>query len=355
MVIVQGHGTFEGHPGFAGLPDGTLSHPNTTYEWHTDGAHSLTTPPVHTQMYALEVPDRGGETMFCSANDAFDELDGAEQDAASQLHVRYQSATNVVAADGLSAQRPGVDDEEFTERDGALDGLASTPAQEEDDGPADTSVQPIARESRTSHAPVALDEGEEVMHPLVVVHPATGRRGTYAPHCLPSHLAARLTDLLCLVASMQGSLPRRCLRTRSWWQTALRCRRMRRIACWARFCGRLWARRSTTATGGARMTSCESALLASCGTRYRNASASCGLWPAAWADSPASCCIDSCGRCWDNRAVLHSGTPQDGMAGQRLIHRIRMTGCARPRGTARELPHEATSSVRAELKQSGKM
>ena len=40
--------------------------------------------------------------------------------------------------------------------------------------------------------------------------------------------------------------------------------------------------------------------------------------------------------CWDNRRVLHSGTPRARMVGRRLIHRIRMTSAERPVGARRE-------------------
>ena len=227
MVLVQGHGAFAGHAGFEGLPDGTLQHPNTTDEWHSDGMHSLLTPPIHTQMYSLEAPARGGETLFCSAHDAWDALPPEQQALASRLRVRYQRATHPLAPDGLSAE-PTAD---------SLDD-------------------------------VALDEGQEVIHPLCRTHPHSGRRGIYAA---PMFTHSLEMDGVVLPAAESHRLLGELLRASIGKTPHLR---------------HAWKPRDLV--------------------------------------------------CWDNRRVLHSGTPRARMVGRRLIHRIRMTSAERPSGARRE-------------------
>jgi taurine dioxygenase len=99
--------------------------------WHTDMSY-LPDPPKASALYALEVPPRGGDTSFCSMYAAWDELPGPLQRRIEALRVKHDGTYN-----SGGYPRQGV-----------------TPA----DNP------------RTSPG---------TFHPLVYVHPETGRKGLY--------------------------------------------------------------------------------------------------------------------------------------------------------------------------------
>lgn len=104
-------------------------------EWHTDGT-SRQLPCIATLLYAVETPSKGGETLFASGYLAFDLLDAETQALLPTLTVRYN--TNVLEAEIAEANRGSV------------------------------------------HAGQARDDFADVLHPLVRVHPATGRTALWA-------------------------------------------------------------------------------------------------------------------------------------------------------------------------------
>jgi taurine dioxygenase len=99
--------------------------------WHTDMSY-LADPPKASVLYALEVPPLGGDTSFCSMCAAWDELPAGLQRRIQGLRVKHDGTYN---SGGYTRQ-----------------GVTPT------DDP------------RTSPG---------TFHPLVSVHPETGRRGLY--------------------------------------------------------------------------------------------------------------------------------------------------------------------------------
>jgi taurine dioxygenase len=99
--------------------------------WHTDMSY-LPDPPKASVLYALEVPPDGGDTSFCSMQAAWDDLDEGLRRRVEGLRVKHDGTYN---SGGYTRQ-----------------GLTPT------DDP------------RTSPG---------TFHPLVSVHPETGRRGLY--------------------------------------------------------------------------------------------------------------------------------------------------------------------------------
>ncbi len=99
--------------------------------WHTDMSY-LPDPPKASALYALEVPATGGDTSFCSMYAAWDELPGPLQRRVEALRVKHDGTYN-----SGGYVRQGV-----------------TPTGD----------------PRTSPGTI---------HPLVCVHPETGRRALY--------------------------------------------------------------------------------------------------------------------------------------------------------------------------------
>ena len=99
--------------------------------WHTDMSY-LPDPPKASVLYALEVPARGGDTSFCSMYAAWDELPDRLRQRVEGLRVKHDGTYN-----SGGYVRQGV-----------------TPTGD----------------PRTSPG---------TLHPIVYVHPETGRRGLY--------------------------------------------------------------------------------------------------------------------------------------------------------------------------------
>ncbi len=99
--------------------------------WHTDMSY-LQDPPKASVLYALEVPESGGDTSFCSMYAAWEQLPGALQRRVEGLRVKHDGTFN-----SGGYVRQGV-----------------TPTDD----------------PRTSPG---------TLHPLVYTHPETGRRGLY--------------------------------------------------------------------------------------------------------------------------------------------------------------------------------
>ena len=65
--------------------DAPLSGPAWSEGWHTDGAYNQA-PFKATQLYALAVPSRGGNTLFANAYAAYDDLPMADKAALEGVH-----------------------------------------------------------------------------------------------------------------------------------------------------------------------------------------------------------------------------------------------------------------------------
>jgi len=99
--------------------------------WHTDMSY-LAAPPKASALYALEVPSKGGDTSFCSMYAAWEELPGPLQRRVEGLRVKHDGTYN-----SGGYVRQGV-----------------TPTGDPHTSPG-------------------------TLHPLVRVHPETGRRALY--------------------------------------------------------------------------------------------------------------------------------------------------------------------------------
>jgi taurine dioxygenase len=104
-------------------------------EWHTDGT-SRQYPCVATQLYAIEAPAAGGETLFASGYTAYQLLPVETRRRIRDLKVRY-NYRNIIAK--INAASGNI-------------------------------------RSTTDHSGKAY---EDVVHPLVRVHPATGREALW--------------------------------------------------------------------------------------------------------------------------------------------------------------------------------
>jgi taurine dioxygenase len=127
----------EGHPEIYvvsnvvqdGVPIGSLGSGEAV--WHTDMSY-LPDPPKASVLYALEVPGRGGDTSFCSMYAAWDAMPDPLRRRVEHLRVKHDGTYN----------------------SGGYPRLGVTPTGD----------------PRTSPG---------TFHPLVYVHPETGRRGLY--------------------------------------------------------------------------------------------------------------------------------------------------------------------------------
>ncbi len=109
--------------------------------WHTDLIYRPV-PPLGTMLYAVEVPQRGGDTMFADGVLAWRGLSARMQQLLSTLSVVY-SVRHVARAISLRT-------------DGKSEGSRSMPSQ--------TDMEALSAEP---------------VHPLVRTHPETGEQGLY--------------------------------------------------------------------------------------------------------------------------------------------------------------------------------
>jgi len=140
------------HTRFSAYPEiGILSNDATDFHgtgervvngatWHTD--HSFTErPPMGTILYALVIPEKGGETSFCDMRAAYDAL-----------------------GDDMKQQ---------------VDGLRAVHAYESRRSPRKMLTRTDAEKAETAN----------VTHPLVRVHPPTGERALYMSTTRLDHIA----------------------------------------------------------------------------------------------------------------------------------------------------------------------
>ena len=110
--------------------------------WHTDTSY-LQEPPKATLLYAVEVPDEGGDTLFADASAAYDELSSGMKQLITGLTGIY-SAKIVHGASGAYAPT-----QTKTDLGDAYGGDAETAER-------------------------------EVEHPIIRTHPETGRKSIFA-------------------------------------------------------------------------------------------------------------------------------------------------------------------------------
>jgi len=152
-----------------GVPIGSLGAGEAV--WHTDMSY-LPDPPKASVLYALEVPPRGGDTSFCSMYAAWEQL-------SEPLRRR---------ADGRRVKHDG------TYNSGGYPRLGVTPTGD----------------PRTSPG---------TFHPLVLVHPETGRRGLYLGRRRNAYVEGlSLEDSNALLDALWAEATREALTWRHQWQ-----------------------------------------------------------------------------------------------------------------------------------------
>ena len=177
-IVVQGLGKVPAENDY-GLPAGELRQTQDHWQWHADGLHQLTTPPIHTQMYCTVAPDEGGATAFVSAHVAWERLSAAQQSKAAGLDVHYQTVAHPMSFDGTEAL-PFAEPGTAASDRGAFGGAAGqwSPADSAGAGEAPAAAGQVAADAVAKAAvevPWSHDEGQRVTHPLVQVHAETGR------------------------------------------------------------------------------------------------------------------------------------------------------------------------------------
>ncbi len=133
-------------------PDTPARSRNGAGFWHTDGSYEAV-PPSTTMLFALEAPREGGETLFIDLVAAYDSLPEAVRARIDGLSVRH-----VLVGGKRAAEETQIDQNDLAEHTLA---------------------------KRAAAAPV---------HPLVLSHPVTGRKGLYAPSGSPRHIVGMADD-----------------------------------------------------------------------------------------------------------------------------------------------------------------
>lgn len=93
-------------------------------DWHSDSTY-LESPPLFSAMYAVQVPEIGGNTLFCDSTQAFEDLSLALQGYLMGLNVvnisnlhsyndRSQHVSNPTSEEGYRAVHPAVRIHEIT-------------------------------------------------------------------------------------------------------------------------------------------------------------------------------------------------------------------------------------------------
>ena len=119
---------------------------NFGYEWHSDTTH-LPIPPLGSILYALKVPQQGGDTMFANQYLAYDALSDGMKRMLADLRIVFTNANTY-----------GKDATRFKTG--------------------------VAKDMTVAQAP----EEKEVLHPIVRTHPETGRKELYLSTTHFSHI-----------------------------------------------------------------------------------------------------------------------------------------------------------------------
>jgi taurine dioxygenase len=139
--------------------------------WHTDMSY-LPNPPKASALYALEVPPAGGDTIFCSMYAAWDELPDTLRQRVEGLRVKHDGTYN---SGGYARQ-----------------GVAPTDDPRRSPG---------------------------TFHPLVLVHPETGKRALYLGRRRNAYIeGASIDDSNALLDTIWAHATRDSLTYRHRWQ-----------------------------------------------------------------------------------------------------------------------------------------
>lgn len=110
--------------------------------WHTDGSYEHF-PASFTMLYGLEAPEQGGETIFCDLTASYEALDEATKAKIEPLQAKHM----------LVGGKRGPDE---------------TPLKLDPDA-----------EDRDGGVRARKRAAEKPLHPLVLTHPITGKKGLY--------------------------------------------------------------------------------------------------------------------------------------------------------------------------------
>lgn len=148
--------------------------------WHTDTAY-LSRPPSYTVLLAKEVPEHGGDTLFADLYGAYAGLSAAMRDQIDSLRVKY-TASLVHDADGAYATVAGA-----------------------------AAAQKLP--------PKGIRVATDAVHPLVRVHPESGRRALYLSLIhIAQIVGMNREDSLILLEPLHAAIIRAELCTRLRWR-----------------------------------------------------------------------------------------------------------------------------------------
>lgn len=139
--------TVEGHPDVQLVAKNPEDTRNVGDRWHTDVSY-VGKPPLGSMLYALEVPEYGGDTMFSSTYKAYETLSDGMKELLSGLNAVHSAAESF----GTYATGP---------------------------------------EMKANNKSMAFKYSEDVeqvaVHPVVRIHPESGRKGLYVNCSFTKH------------------------------------------------------------------------------------------------------------------------------------------------------------------------
>ncbi len=139
--------TVEGHPDVQLVAKNPEDTRNVGDAWHTDVSY-VAKPPLGSMLYALEVPEAGGDTMFSSTYYAYETLSDGMKSLLEPLNAVHSATKSF----GVNATGP---------------------------------------EMRTKNKAMAFKYSEDAeqiaVHPVVRTHPETGRKGLYVNSSFTKH------------------------------------------------------------------------------------------------------------------------------------------------------------------------
>lgn len=139
--------TVEGHPDVQLVAKNPEDTRNVGDVWHTDVSY-VSKPPLGSMLYALEVPDAGGDTMFASNYAAYETLSDGMKALLEPVNAVHSAARNF--------------------------GVKATGTE-------------MKAKNKSMAFKYSEDAEQEAMHPVVRTHPETGRKSLYVNRSFTRH------------------------------------------------------------------------------------------------------------------------------------------------------------------------
>ena len=95
-IQVQGWGNIKNHHNLEGIMKPKIS----SLEWHTDGIHETLYPPYLTQIYCINTPLEGGDTLFMDTSNIWEKLSDVEKHKYGNLRINYKQIKNKMDKNG---------------------------------------------------------------------------------------------------------------------------------------------------------------------------------------------------------------------------------------------------------------